>query len=162
MRAHHPHHQQNEQHDDRQAGGLPGRADWRHDAACRDRDPELFFPAAETGPAYDAQAAAAVQVCAGCPVVAQCRAWALDELPHGVAGGLDEHQRRRQRTRAPQPGHPPRRRVAVPVDASPREFAAAGRAAAATGEPTASVAARFGVDERTAQRWHAAACGGAR
>ena len=46
--------------------------------------------------------------------------------------------------------------VQPPVGGTRREFAAAGRAAVASAEPVASVAARFGVDERTAYHWRAA------
>ncbi|MGH3981118.1 MAG: WhiB family transcriptional regulator, partial [Pseudonocardiaceae bacterium] len=41
--------------------------DWRHSAACRDEDPELFFPVGDDGPAL-VQIAAAKTVCARCPV----------------------------------------------------------------------------------------------
>lgn len=59
---------------------------------------KLFFPAAEYGSEFVAQVAAAKAVCARCPVREQCLAWALDVLPHGVAGGLAEHERRSVRT----------------------------------------------------------------
>jgi WhiB family transcriptional regulator, redox-sensing transcriptional regulator len=49
--------------------------DWRLDAACRDVDPELFFP--ETGQVP--QAAAAKAVCAGCAVRGPC----LEAALHG-------------------------------------------------------------------------------
>jgi WhiB family transcriptional regulator, redox-sensing transcriptional regulator len=39
---------------------------WRQQAACRDSDPELFFPLANTGH-QDATA-----LCAGCPVATAC------------------------------------------------------------------------------------------
>jgi Transcription factor WhiB len=68
--------------------------DWMADAACQAVDPELFFPTADAGPAYDAQAAAAKQVCAGCPVRSACLNWAIDHLSDGIAGGLDADKRR--------------------------------------------------------------------
>ena len=42
--------------------------DWRHRAACRDVDPELFFPIGNTGPAL-MQIEEAKQVCRRCPVI---------------------------------------------------------------------------------------------
>ena len=41
--------------------------DWRHKAACRDEDPELFFPIGNTGPAL-MQIEEAKLVCHRCPV----------------------------------------------------------------------------------------------
>lgn len=72
----------------------PGeRRDWRSEGACLVVDPELFFPAAEAGPARDQAEATAKAVCAGCTVRARCLAWAVDALPFGVAGGLSEAER---------------------------------------------------------------------
>lgn len=45
---------------------------WRHQAACRDYDPELWF----SGKPYEQ--AAALAVCRSCPVVDECRAFADD------------------------------------------------------------------------------------
>jgi WhiB family transcriptional regulator, redox-sensing transcriptional regulator len=68
--------------------------DWRHRAACRDVDPELFFPVGTTGPAAD-QVEQAKAVCRGCPVSATCLSWALDTgQDSGVWGGLTEEERR--------------------------------------------------------------------
>ena len=50
--------------------------DWRHRAACRDEDPELFFPIGNTGPAL-LQIEDAKAVCRRCDVVDQCLQWAL-------------------------------------------------------------------------------------
>lgn len=132
----------------------PAGGDWRQRAACRGVDPEVFFPTAETGPARAAQVGAAKRVCSGCPVIEACRLWAVDALAAGVAGGLDEDERRALRA-----GQPVRaeRRVEPPVGGNRREFAAAGRRAVASGESVASVARRFGVDERTAYHWRATA-----
>ncbi len=54
--------------------GVRADREWRMNAACRGVDPELFFPAAEGGPARDAQVAAAKAVCARCPVRRECLA----------------------------------------------------------------------------------------
>ncbi|WP_020665978.1 WhiB family transcriptional regulator [Amycolatopsis nigrescens] len=70
------------------------RDDWRHRAACRDEDPELFFPISAVGPGAR-QAAAAKAVCARCPVRAECLGYASDNgLDHGIFGGLTEEERR--------------------------------------------------------------------
>ncbi len=128
--------------------------DFRHRAACRDVDPELFFPVAECGPEHDAQVAVAKAVCGGCPVRARCLAWALSVLPYGVAGGMSEQERRLERSRGRGPGGgggAPQR----PAGGSRAEVAAAGRAAIRAGLGPREAAREFGVTERTAARWAA-------
>ena len=75
--------------------GIPlPRTNWRELAACRDADPELFFPIGAAGRALR-QVDEAKQVCAGCPVRAQCLTWALDKrVTDGVWGGTTEDERR--------------------------------------------------------------------
>lgn len=74
--------------------------DWRHRAACRAEDPELFFPTGDTGPAR-MQAEEAKQVCYRCPVINSCLQWALDNgKDAGVWGGQDEDERRLAKRRA--------------------------------------------------------------
>ena len=74
--------------------------DWRHEALCRDEDPELFFPIGTTGPAAS-QVAEAKVVCRRCPVVASCLDWALDTAQEaGVWGGTSEDERRVLRRQA--------------------------------------------------------------
>ena len=68
--------------------------DWRTRAACRDEDPELFFPVSEMGPGAR-QVARAKAVCASCPVRAECLAYAQDAgLDNGIFGGTTEQERR--------------------------------------------------------------------
>ena len=70
--------------------------DWNR-RACRDEDPELFFPIGTTGPAI-AQIEEAKKVCRRCDVREQCLQWALEAgQDHGVWGGLSEDERRQQR-----------------------------------------------------------------
>jgi WhiB family redox-sensing transcriptional regulator len=77
--------------------------DWRHTAACRDEDPELFFPIGTTGPAL-MQVEDAKAVCRRCDVAEACLNWALENgQDAGVWGGLSEDERRalkRRRARA--------------------------------------------------------------
>ncbi|KID30940.1 WhiB family transcriptional regulator [Prauserella rugosa] len=67
---------------------------WVDDAACRDEDPELFFPVSAMGPGAQ-QAEQAKAVCARCPVREQCLSYALESgLDFGVFGGLTQEERR--------------------------------------------------------------------
>ncbi|MFE4959215.1 WhiB family transcriptional regulator [Streptomyces sp. NPDC056653] len=74
---------------------------WRMRAACRDEDPDLFFPIGSTGPAL-VQTEEAKAVCGGCPVRELCLEWAMENgQDSGVWGGLGESERRalKRRTR---------------------------------------------------------------
>ncbi len=69
----------------------PARADWRHDAACRGLDDDLFFPEGTTA-AAERQAATARAICAGCTVRVQCLREGVRE-PYGIRAGLTEDER---------------------------------------------------------------------
>jgi WhiB family redox-sensing transcriptional regulator len=60
-----------------------GERDWRQDAACRDADPELFFPE----PGQLPHVAQAKEICAGCTVRGPC----LDNALHGPLARDDHH-----------------------------------------------------------------------
>jgi WhiB family redox-sensing transcriptional regulator len=69
-------------------------ANWHQDAACRDVDPDLFFPIGTAGPALR-QIDEAKRICRACPAQSQCLAWALEhEVTHGVWGGTTQDERR--------------------------------------------------------------------
>ena len=71
--------------------------DWRTVAACRDADPDLFFPVGTTGPAIE-QIDAAKTVCRQCDAMSQCLEFALEtNQESGVWGGTSEEERRRLR-----------------------------------------------------------------
>jgi WhiB family redox-sensing transcriptional regulator len=78
---------------------LPGPSadayEWQFQGACLQADPSLFFhPDGERGPARARRDAAAVAVCAGCPVLQACRNHGLSvREPYGVWGGLTEDDR---------------------------------------------------------------------
>ncbi len=81
---------------------------WQFDAACRGEDESLFFAPSyfEKREEKDAREAKAKVFCAGCPVRDLCLEYALRiREPHGIWGGLNEHERRQLlRRRAPQAG----------------------------------------------------------
>jgi WhiB family redox-sensing transcriptional regulator len=71
--------------------------DWRAVAACRDTDPDLFFPVGTTGPAID-QIEAAKAVCRECDAKAPCLDFALTtNQDSGIWGGTSEEERRKLR-----------------------------------------------------------------
>ena len=63
---------------------------WVSYAACRDSDPDLFFP----GP--DGDTSKAIRICNSCAVREQCLDYALTVRErYGVWGGTTERERRR-------------------------------------------------------------------
>src|ERR1700722_15806049 len=72
------------------------RRDWWRSAACREMDPELFFPVGARGPGAG-EIDRAKAVCAGCLVRRQCLQYALaTHQMHGVWGGTTEEERQVQ------------------------------------------------------------------
>lgn len=127
---------------------------WRGRAACRDVDPEVFFPVAQAGSVHEQQVAAAKAVCAGCPVRSECLEEALARIPDGIAGGLTSAERHRV---VRQGG---RRAVTgdelVQTARTRAQLAAAGSVLLASGRSRQAVAQACGVSERTVYRWQAA------
>ena len=73
--------------------------DWRVDAACRDTEPDLFFPVGTTGAAIE-QISAAKAVCMQCAARFECLEFALaTNQDSGVWGGTSEEERRSIRRR---------------------------------------------------------------
>lgn len=78
---------------------------WNHQAACHALGDYLFFaPSGETAAQRRRREHAAKEICASCPVRAQCadHAHALGDV-HGIWGGLTESERR---TLVPSTGRP--------------------------------------------------------
>ncbi len=74
-------------------------AEWRRDAACRDTDPDLFFPVGTTGPAIE-QIENAKAVCRVCSAQSLCLEYAIDtNQDSGIWGGTSEDERRQIRKR---------------------------------------------------------------
>jgi WhiB family transcriptional regulator, redox-sensing transcriptional regulator len=70
---------------------------WRNRAACRDSDPDVFFPVGSTGVAAEA-IKVAKDLCGTCLVRTQCLAFALETNQEaGVWGGASEDERRQLR-----------------------------------------------------------------
>lgn len=125
-------------------------ADWRSRAACRDVEPDTFFPASDRGP----EVARAKAVCAGCPVRSACLDEALHRVPEGTAGGLTAAERRTLLRTRPQRIDP---NELARIARTRTETATAGRMLLASGCSRAAVARTCGVSERTVYRWSAGA-----
>jgi WhiB family redox-sensing transcriptional regulator len=113
--------------------------DWQHGAACRDEDPELFFPVG-TGLLARRQTALARAVCTGCPVAVECLAFATRFLPDGIAGGTTAAERSEMRRRS----RPVRSRQVERREAASR--------LRSRGWPAAAIAKQLGVNERSVYR----------
>jgi WhiB family redox-sensing transcriptional regulator len=62
---------------------------WAAFAACRDLNPETFFPMTREGER------AAIRICHGCPVRLECLEYAVEaRIRFGVWGGMTEKQQR--------------------------------------------------------------------
>ena len=71
--------------------------EWRRTAACRDTDPDLFFPVGTTGPAIE-QIETAKAVCRQCDSQAACLEYAIaTNQDSGIWGGTSEEERRKLR-----------------------------------------------------------------
>lgn len=66
---------------------------WRAQGACAGKPIEWWYPGRGESNAD------AVAVCAGCPVLVECRQWGIEHENNGVWGGLSERERRRVRRR---------------------------------------------------------------
>lgn len=83
--------------------------DWRAQGACRHHPPRWWFPDTEDQPRgrprrhepkhIDPDAAQALTICATCPVLLDCRTWAIAHERDGIWGGLTSGDRARERRR---------------------------------------------------------------
>ena len=73
-----------------------GNWDWQSHGACRDTGTTMFFhPEFERGITRETRTAAAKAICGRCPVLQQCRDYALTAREtYGTWGGLDELERK--------------------------------------------------------------------
>ncbi len=70
---------------------------WRNRSACRDSDPDVFFPIGSTGPALE-QIETAQRICTACTVRDECLEFALaTNQEAGIWGGTTEEERRKLR-----------------------------------------------------------------
>jgi len=90
--------------------------DWQHRALCRGTDTDMFFsPEGERGNVRARRERAAKQICQDCPVLADCRAYALTATEsYGIWGGMSETERARHTRRTRRPARP--RECAVSTD----------------------------------------------
>jgi WhiB family redox-sensing transcriptional regulator len=105
---------------------------WMSRGACRQADPELFFPVGATAGPAARQVEAAKAICGRCVVRANCLSYALEAMPEGIWGGTTPEERRTARRRLC-------RRPASAQSLSAQSPGAVGAVGAATaGESTAA------------------------
>jgi hypothetical protein len=81
--------------------------DWRKSAACREEDPDLFFPKGYEGP-WQLAIEQAKAVCRRCPIVDACLEFATEiGATDGIFGGLTEKERASVRRAAARHALPP-------------------------------------------------------
>jgi WhiB family transcriptional regulator, redox-sensing transcriptional regulator len=71
---------------------------WQHRAACRGPNRRIFFPPPQPEPPSDRdrREQQAKEICATCPVLVECRTYALTrQEQHGIWGGLTARERRK-------------------------------------------------------------------
>lgn len=109
---------------------------WLNDAICSQTDPEAFFPE-KGGTARIAKA-----VCAKCPVIEQCREYAIhDTSLMGVWGGTSEMERRAIRSE---------RGISNDLKHPDHDWVVA---LYRDGYEAVELAKRFGITDRTVYRW---------
>lgn len=113
--------------------------DWRDRALCREVDPDLFFPIGD-GPIAQRQTAQAKAICSGCPVIETCLAFAMAQLPEGIAGGTTPAERVALRR-----GQPVKRSAAVAQQETAVRLRAQGVSASVIGR-------QIGLNERSVYR----------
>ena len=70
---------------------------WQHRAACRGPNQAIFFPPSQLERRSDKRQRErrAKEICSTCPVLPECREYALEiREQHGIWGGLTEVERR--------------------------------------------------------------------
>ena len=84
---------------------------WSRRAACSGKTSRFFEPPAERPDARMVRELKASMICAACPVLSTCRAWAREHGEYGFWGGESEEARAQAgyRTRMPRAMRTPRR-----------------------------------------------------
>jgi len=86
--------------DDPMTTAIRHDAEWRSASACRQANPDLFFPIATASIGRAEQTAKAKAMCARCPVRSQCLEFAqVNDLNYGIWGGTTPEDRVRIRRR---------------------------------------------------------------
>jgi WhiB family transcriptional regulator, redox-sensing transcriptional regulator len=70
-----------------------GHLAWTADAACIGHTDLFFAPSGERPEARVAREGTARAICAGCPVLLECRDWAREHREYGFWGGESEEER---------------------------------------------------------------------